>query len=279
MLRRALIACLLLPLCAGAADPGRELVQQRMLNLVRDTALHSGYAETQRARLTATPLADAAAAATYVARELKRMGLKVSRSELPGGGAQIVADWNGRTTPKQVVAVAGRFTVGGDARNTANLAALLGVCKVYSTLLLKSQRTIRLVISIGAGDLLATSATTVSETNRRRHVAVIDGQLTGDRAQGIAAQLSARAGPKLETLRRALNALGPTEIQPDREFAAIAALRPPGIPAFGLLEAVEPTPATRDPAALRSHVALLATLAWWLGEMDALLPMSGPATS
>jgi Zn-dependent M28 family amino/carboxypeptidase len=206
------------------------------------------------------------------------------RIEADAPSANVVADWVGREHPEEVVVIGGHldsWDLGtGAIDDGAGVMSTAGVIEALARLNLHPRRTIRFVAFTneenGSRGGLAYEAAVRAAPGR--HVAAIECDLGAGRALGVQAAVTAPGMAALKEVSHALEPIGATVlVQRDGVVGSdIRPLQRSGVPGFApLLDArhyfdyhhtAADTLDKVKPEELRSQVATLAVLAYFLAE-------------
>lgn len=207
----------------------------------------------------------------------------------------LIVDLPGSEKPDEIVLLSGHldsWDLGtGAIDDGVGVAGALGAIETIKALKLKPRRTLRAVAWMneenGLCGALAYAQATPDAT--RTHLAVVESDSGAGRPVGIYAHV---APSVIATMKPLLAALKPIDAaivshRDDEVGADVGQLEQQGVPGFA------PTVDTRryfyyhhtaadtldkvDPVDLKRHVALQATLAWWLSEQPELLPRNAAA--
>jgi hypothetical protein len=277
LLLSATASCAFVPAVPASTtgSSGHEIVQGRMLGLIRDTALKSSFADRQVSRLARTaeqPLPDRL---RHAAHEFRRLGLSVSLDEVGEEAGALRADWSGRSEPGEIVLLAAHLE-GADetaSDHAPGVAAALGVLQVFNALRLKPRRTVRVMVWAGPehGAQAASDYGQRYAASLTRHVAVVESAAGAGRPAGVLASLPDGVLVGMEPLMKTLMPMGAGTMERHSHQPlghVIGPLLSLGLPGFvpvsnGLAAGQE----VRGTPSLREDVAVLAALTWWLGEM------------
>jgi carboxypeptidase Q len=202
----------------------------------------------------------------------------------------VIADWRGTEKPDEFVVVSGHldsWDLGTGALDDADgVYASAGVIQTLAQLNLHAKRTIRVIAWAneenglrGAKQYLENASKTLEQ-----HTAVIETDEGGGRSLGISAAVTLESYSQLQPLASVLRPIGANVIErTDRNCGAdISVLQNAGVPGFGpLLDArtyfdyhhtAADTFDKVDPENLRSQIATLAVLSYFLAELPQPLP-------
>ena len=252
------------------------------------TTWPEGQAPTPAAALAAE---DADLIARLAAQGPVTMRLVLTPQKLPDvDSANVIADWPGREKPGEYVLVSGHldsWDLGTGAQDDgAGVMAAAGVIEVLQGLGLHPRRTIRFVAwtdeengGRGARAYFASVASSV-----KTHVAAIESDEGGGRSLGLLAAVPGTSLAQLDPVIRALQPVGATTLtRQERSVGAdIAALQAAGVAGFApnvdarhyfdYHHSAADTLDKIDPESLRTQVATMAVLAWYLAELPEPLP-------
>lgn len=220
-----------------------------------------------------------------------KLHLTLTPKTLPDADAfNVIADWRGAQAPDEYVVVSGHldsWDLGtGALDDGAGVYAAAGVLHTLSALQLRARRTIRFVAWANEENGLRGAkqyAESVSKT-LARHTAVIESDEGGGRALGVTAAVSPESFAKLQPLTSVLRPIGANVlVRSDRPRGAdISVLQATGAPGFSpLLDArtyfdyhhtAADTFDKVDDGDLRSQVATLGVLAFFLADLEQPLP-------
>ncbi len=203
--------------------------------------------------------------------------------------ANVVAEWVGREHPEDVVVVGGHldsWDLGtGAIDDGAGVMAAAGVIETLARLGLHPRRTIRFVAFTNEenGGRGGQAYFAAASKQPGKTVAAIECDLGAGRALGVQAAVNSNSMEKLKAVTQALSPIGATVLV-RREGVVGSDIRPlqlSGVPGFApLLDArhyfdyhhtAADTLDKVDPENLRSEVATLAVLAYYLAEMPEAL--------
>ena len=239
---------------------------------------------------------DADLVARLAAQGAVRLKLLLTPRTLPDAeSANVIADWPGREHPEEFVVVSGHldsWDLGtGATDDGVGVLGAAAVIAILQQLDLHPRRTIRFIAwtneengSRGADTYFASVRAKLDG-----HVAVLESDAGAGRALGIVATVDKETLRILEPVSRALAPLGATVLQ-RREGAVgadISDLQEAGVPGFAPLvdtrhyfdyhHTAADTLDKVDPESLRSQVAAMAVLAYFVAERATALPRSAAA--
>ncbi|HEU4851722.1 MAG TPA: M20/M25/M40 family metallo-hydrolase [Telluria sp.] len=230
---------------------------------------------------------DAMLMTRLAARGPVTMHLTLTPRTLPDADSyNVIADWPGTDKADEVVIVSAHldsWDVGTGAHDDgAGMAAAMGVLDVLRTLNLRPRRTIRVIAWMNeeSGGSGANAYLNAMKTTVARHFAGIESDSGMGRPLGIQASIGKAAVPLFEPLQKVLAPLGADVLR--REDALdtgdLYPLENAGMPSFEPLgdsstyfdyhHTNADTLDKIDPDNLRRHVAVMASLAWFLANLD-----------
>jgi hypothetical protein len=223
------------------------------------------------------------------------MKLVLTPQTLPDAdGNNVIADWPGREEPDEVVVVSGHldsWDLGtGASDDGTGVAAAAGVIEVLRQLDLHPRRTIRFIAWAneenggrgGKGYAESVAASLGQQT------AAIESDGGAGHAMGISAAVARESMARLKPLSAVLQAVGAGVLRRDESArgADIAPLQKGGVPGFSPLvddshyfdyhHTAADTLDKVDPKSLRTQVAVLAVLAYYLADLPEALPRFTP---
>jgi Zn-dependent M28 family amino/carboxypeptidase len=227
------------------------------------------------------------------ARGAVTMHLTLTPQRLPDVQSHnVIADWPGTDLADEVVIVSGHldsWDLGTGAEDDGSaITAAMGVIEAMQKLGLKPRRTIRMVAWMneeGAGGAASAGVggSTYFTANRAqvaRHFAAIESDSGTGRPFGMVGSVGLQAEPLFAPLRAALQPIGAGLFQRRDALRTgdLHALETAGVPSFmPLLDArkyfdyhhtAADTLDKVDPENLRRHVAVMASTAWFLANID-----------
>lgn len=252
------------------------------------TLWKSGQAPIPAAALAAE---DADLIDRLAARGPIQMHLVLTPRVLPEADSNnVIADWPGREKPEEVVLVSGHldsWDLGtGATDDGTGVTAAAAVIAVLQQLDVHARRTIRFVAWTNEENGSRGSAAYFAsvEKDLARQVAAIESDAGAGRTLGITAAVTADSLPGLRAVTEALAPLGASVLERrESELGAdIAPLQAGGVPGFAPLvdtqhyfdyhHTAADTLDKVDPHFLRTQVAALAALAYFLAELPEPLP-------
>lgn len=252
---------------------------------------HTGFKEKTPIPAASLSAEDADLVTRLAAQGPVKLHLTLTPKTLPDTDAfNVIADWRGTEKPEEYVIVSGHldsWDLGtGALDDGVGVYASAGVLQTLSQLKLHARRTIRFVAWAneenglrGAKQYLTSAAKTLEH-----HVAVIETDEGGGRALGVSAAVTLESFPQLQPLAALLRPIGANVLErSDRARGAdISVLEEAGVPGFSpLLDArtyfdyhhtAADTFDKVDPENLRSQVATLSVLAFFLADLEQPLP-------
>jgi carboxypeptidase Q len=252
------------------------------------TVFAKGQAAIPSAALAAE---DADLIARLAARGPVSMALVLTPKTLPDAdSANVIADWPGREKPDEYVIVSGHldsWDLGtGATDDGVGAMAAAGVIAVLQRLDLHPRRSVRFVGwtseengGQGAKAYLASLGSAID-----RHVAAIESDEGAGRALGVNAAVTLDSIPRLQPVIDALGPIGAVALQRhDGELGSdISLLQGTGVPGFSPLvdarhyfdyhHTAADTLDKVDPQNLRTQIATMAVLAYYLAELPEPLP-------
>jgi hypothetical protein len=213
------------------------------------------------------------------------MQLTLTPQTLPDvESANVIAELPGTDLKDEVVLVSGHLDswdlAQGAIDDGAGVAAAMGAVQVIQSLHLKPRRTIRFVAWMNEenGGRGAKAYTAAHKADFARHVAAIESDDGAGRAMGLIAYATRASAEKLEPVTHVLGQMGAGVI--DFKVRGVGSdigdLAAAGVPCFGPLLDMQNyfdyhhTPADTldkvDPENMKRHVAVLATLLYFLAE-------------
>ena len=274
---------------AAAAALGASAVLVRSVGPAGTRLPHTG-ATTWKEGQSAIPAAALASEDADLIERLAQAGpvrlhLLLTPRTLPDADSfNVIADWPGTTHPEQVVVVSGHLDswdlATGALDDGVGVIGAAGVLQVLQQLGLHAQRTIRFIAWTNEenGTRGAKAYAEAQRDHFADHIAAIESDEGGGRALGIRAAVSPASAAALKPVLQVLAPIGATglERRDSPTGADITPLQRAGVPGFApLVDArhyfdLHHTAADTfdkvDALSLRSHVATLAVLAWWLAE-------------
>ncbi len=221
------------------------------------------------------------------------LSLLLTPKTLPDADSDnVIADWPGRETPEEFVVVSGHLDswdlATGATDDGVGVVAAAGVIETLKRLNLHARRTIRFIAWTNEENgTRGSQAYFASVKNALQgQIAAIESDAGAGRSLGVAATVNFAS---LETLRPVMRALGPIGAialsRRDGEVGAdIAPLQEAGVPGFAPLvdtrhyfdyhHTAADTLDKVDPQNLRSQIATMAVLAFYLAELPDPLPRS-----
>jgi carboxypeptidase Q len=219
------------------------------------------------------------------------MSLLLTPKTLPDAdSANVIADWRGREKPDEYVIVSGHLDswdlATGATDDGVGAMAAAGVIAVLQRLDLHPRRTVRFIGWTNeenggrGGKAYFASVSSAIE----RQVAAIESDEGAGRALGVNAAVTVDSMPRLRPVLDALGAIGATALERrDGEVGSdINPLQGMGVPGFSPLvdsrhyfdyhHTAADTLDKVDPQNLRSQIATMAVLAYYLAEMPEPLP-------
>jgi carboxypeptidase Q len=219
------------------------------------------------------------------------MSLLLTPKTLPDAdSANVIADWRGREKPDEYVIVSGHLDswdlATGATDDGVGAMAAAGVIAVLQRLDLHPRRTVRFIGWTNeenggrGGKAYFASVSSAIE----RQVAAIESDEGAGRALGVNAAVTVDSMPRLRPVLDALEAIGATALERrDGEVGSdINPLQGMGVPGFSPLvdsrhyfdyhHTAADTLDKVDPQNLRSQIATMAVLAYYLAEMPEPLP-------
>jgi hypothetical protein len=220
-----------------------------------------------------------------------RLQLVLTPRTLPDAdSANVIADWVGRERPDEVVIVSGHldsWDLGtGAIDDGVGVFGSAGVIAVLQKLDLHPRRTIRFIAWTNEenGSRGAKAYFDSVSQNLATQIAAVESDIGGGRALGIQAAVDKETLSVLDPVMRALGPVGATTIErrDDAAGADIAELGAAGVPGFAPLvdarhyfdyhHTAADTLDKVDPESLRTQVATMAVLAYFLADMPQPLP-------
>jgi hypothetical protein len=277
---------------SAAAKLGAAAVLVRSVGGADHRSPHTGITmwSAQQAPIPAAALAaeDADLLERLSARGPVRLALVLTPQTLPDArSANVIADWPGREKPEEIVIVSGHldsWDLGtGATDDGVGVIGAAAVVEVLQRLGLHARRTIRFVgwASEESGSQGAKAYMEALGDAHATHVAVIESDSGAGHALGIEAAVTRETLATLQPLAAVLAPLGAGLLErADHEVGAdIAALQELGVPGFAPLvdtrhyfdyhHTYADTLDKVDPANLRSQVATMAVLAYFLADSAA----------
>ena len=224
------------------------------------------------------------------------MKLVLTPETLPDADSfNIIADWPGTELPNEYVVVSGHLDswdlATGATDDGVGVIGAAGVIQVLQQLNLHPRRTVRFIGwtneengSRGAKAYFDSVGSAMSS-----QCAAIESDDGAGRSLGISASVTKDSKPKLQPVIDALEPIGATvlENRDDELGADIAPLQGAGVPVFAPLvdsrhyfdyhHTAADTLDKVDPVNLKSQVATMAVLAYYLADLPACLPRVAPA--
>jgi carboxypeptidase Q len=219
------------------------------------------------------------------------LSLLLTPKTLPDADSDnVIADWPGREKPEEYVIVSGHLDswdlATGATDDGVGAMAAAGVIETLKRLNLHARRTIRFIgwTNEENGSRGAQAYFASVKNSLQSQIAAIESDAGAGRSLGLGAAVDLAS---LETLRPALRALGPIGAtalsRRDREMGAdIAPLQEAGVPGFAPLvdtrhyfdyhHTAADTLDKVDPQNLRSQIATMAVLAYYLADLPEPLP-------
>lgn len=219
------------------------------------------------------------------------LALNLTPKTLPDADSNnVIADWVGREKPEEIVVVSGHldsWDLGtGATDDGVGAMAAAGVIETLKRLDLHPRRTVRFIAwtneeNGGRGSKAYFASV---KDSLQTQVAAIESDAGAGRALGIEAAVALGSLPALDPVQKALGPIGATALSHrDGEVGAdIAPLQAAGVPGFAPLvdgrhyfdyhHTAADTLDKVDPQNLRSQVATMAVLAYYLAEMPEPLP-------
>lgn len=278
-----------------AAALGASAALVRSLGGAEYRLPHTGWTDWKDKQAPIPAAALSAEDADLVVRLARRgpvkMKLVIGAHQLKDADSfNVIADWPGTELPDEIVVVSGHldsWDLGtGATDDGVGVAAAAGVIQVLQQLNLHARRTVRFIAWTDneAGLRGAEAYLKAPETVVAKHCAAIEDDVGEGRALGIYAAASRSAVPLLEPVTSALAPIGATAIDRSDENVGddIEPLQIAGVPGFAPLvdrrhsfdyhHTAADTLDKVDPLDLRSHVATMAVLAYFLADRSDCLP-------
>ena len=287
---------------AAAARLGAAVALVRSVGGAEYRLPHTGMTRWDEQQTPIPAAALAAEDADLIVR-LARQGpvtMKVSLTPrtLPDADSfNVIADWPGRAPSGEYVIVSGHldsWDLGtGATDDGAGVMGAAGVIEVLHRLNLHPRRTVRFIAwaSEETGSQGAQAYFRALQGDLGSQCAAIESDHGAGRAIGIEAAVSPDSQALLAPVIEALAPLGASILEPkDGEVGAdIGALQESGVPGFAPLtdsrryfdyhHTAADTLDKVDPSDLKTHVAVMATLAYFLAERETCLPRVPAAAS
>lgn len=225
------------------------------------------------------------------------MHLTVTPQKLPDADTfNVIADWPGTDKADEVVIVSGHLDswdlATGANDDASEVAAAMGVIDTLRKLDLHPRRTIRLVawMSEEQGGHGGIGYAGAYKGEVEKHFAAIESDGGSGRPFGIQASVGKAALPLFAPLQQALLPIGANVFKREDELGTgdLFSLEQAGVPSFEPLIDTSTyfhyhhTPADTldkvDPDNVRRHVAVLASLAWYLANLEQPLGRAPGAT-
>ncbi len=206
----------------------------------------------------------------------------------------VIADLPGSDKPDEIVLLSGHldsWDLGtGAIDDGAGVAASMGALETIKRLKLKPRRTLRAVAWMNEENGLC-GADAYAKANpdpSKSHAAVIESDSGAGRPLGLYAHVTPETMATFKPLVAALSPIGAGIVQRRESHlgADISQIEQHGVPGFAPMldtrsyfhyhHTAADTLDKVDPQDLKKHVALLATLAWWLADAPESLPRNPP---
>ncbi|MCG2584533.1 M20/M25/M40 family metallo-hydrolase [Massilia sp. TS11] len=247
----------------------------------------TGLAPEQRIPAAAVSTEDALLMARLARRGPLAMHLTLTPQTLPDADSfNVIADWPGTDKADEVVLVSGHldsWDLGTGAHDDGTgIAGALGVLHTLRELGLHGRRTIRMVAWMNEenGGRGAQAYQTAFGAQMGKHVGAIESDGGGGHPFGLMASVSARAEKLFKPLQAALQPIGAGVFRREERLQTgdLHLMEDAGVPSFEPLidtstyfhyhHTAADTFDKVSPDALRRHVAVMASLAWFMANMD-----------
>jgi carboxypeptidase Q len=207
----------------------------------------------------------------------------------------VIADWAGRERPEDVVIVSGHLDswdlAQGAIDDGAGVASAMGAVRLLQTLGLHARRTIRFVgwMSEENGSAGGQAYFNLNSAALERQIAAIESDNGAGRPLGISAHVPPAALAQFAPLMAALSPMGATILDRREEAGGsdVEFLDAAGVPTlapivdtrtyFDYHHSAADTLDKIDPDNIRRQVALMAMMAYFVGEMPDALPRLPPS--